>query len=80
MYMSIDGIKEVLHQQPFRPFSIRMTSGKEYKVEHPDFIGASRTYRRLYVATDEEDRVDILDTLMIESLHHGQSADKNGNK
>jgi hypothetical protein len=47
-----------------------MTSGKEYTVEHQDFIGASRSYRRLFVATNEEDRVDILDTPMIESLHY----------
>jgi hypothetical protein len=78
--MSIDGIKEVLHQQPFRPFPIRITSGKEYKVDHPDFVSASRTYRRLYVATEEDDRVDIVDTLMIESLHPAQPLDKNGNK
>jgi hypothetical protein len=47
-----------------------MTSGKEYIIEHHDFIGASKSYRRLFVATNEEDRVDILDTLMIESLHY----------
>ncbi|HEY3900706.1 MAG TPA: hypothetical protein VGM54_19005 [Chthoniobacter sp.] len=66
--MSIDGIKEALHQNPFRPFVLRMISGKEYKVDHPDFIGASRSYRRLYLATAEDDRVDIVDTLMVESM------------
>jgi hypothetical protein len=68
--VSLEGIKEALHHTPFRPFVIRMTSGKEYVVEHQDFIGASKTYRRLFVATNEDDRVDILDTLMIESLHY----------
>jgi hypothetical protein len=68
--VSLEGIKEALHQTPFRPFVIRMTSGKEYIIEHHDFIGASKSYRRLFVATNEEDRVDILDTLMIESLHY----------
>ena len=67
--VSLEGIKEALHHTPFRPFVIRM-SGKEYVVEHQDFIGASRTYRRLFVATNEDDRVDVLDTLMIESLHY----------
>ena len=68
--VSLDGIKEALHHTPFRPFIIRMTSGKEYVVEHQDFVGASKTYRRLFVATNEDDRVDVLDTLMIESLHY----------
>ena len=68
--VSLEGIKEALHHTPFRPFVIRMTSGKEYVVEHQDFVGASKTYRRLFVATNEDDRVDVLDTLMIESLHY----------
>jgi hypothetical protein len=72
--MSIDGIKQVLHEQPFRPFTFRMTSGAEYKVEHLDFISASGTYRRLFVARPNQDWVDTLDTLMIESVHHAQPA------
>jgi hypothetical protein len=48
-----------------------MTSGKEYSVDHQDFVSASRSYRRLYVATNEDDRVEVVDTLMIESLQHG---------
>jgi hypothetical protein len=69
-FVSADGIKEALHQTPFRPFVIRMTSGKEYTVEHPDFIAATKSYRRVFVATNEADRMDILDMLMIESLHY----------
>lgn len=43
-----------------------MVSGKEYRLEHPDFIAASPSYRRLYVVS--EDRMEILDTLLIESI------------
>ena len=67
--MSNEGIQEALHQTPFRPFVVRMTSGKEYVVDHPDFVSASRLYRRLYVSTPENDRVEMIDTLMIESIH-----------
>ncbi len=70
--MSVEGIKEALHQAPFRPFRIRMTRGREYVVDHPDFLSVSRSYRRLYISINEEDRVDTLDTLMIESLHYDQ--------
>jgi hypothetical protein len=72
--VSIEGIKEAMHQEPFRPFTIRMPSGKEYPVDHPDFISASRSYRRLYVSTNQDDRVEMLDTLLVESLQYGQSA------
>lgn len=72
--MSVEGIKEALHQELFRPFKIRMTSGKEYTVDHPDFVSASRSYRRLFISTTEDDRVEVIDTLLIESLQ--QTANK----
>jgi hypothetical protein len=71
--MSVEGIKEALHQTPFRPFILRMPGGREYTIDHSDFIGASKTYRRLFVATNEDDRVDIIDTLMVESLQYTAS-------
>jgi hypothetical protein len=70
--MSQDGIKEVLQRTPFMPFTIRMTSGKEYRVNHPEFVSASGTFRRLFVATEDEDRMDVLDVLMIESVHYDE--------
>jgi hypothetical protein len=72
--MSIEGIKEALRQAPFRPFILRMVTGKEFTVDHPDFISASRSYRRLYVSTNQDDRVEMVDTLLVESLQYGQGA------
>jgi hypothetical protein len=63
-----------MHQQPFRPFRLRMVSGKEYVVDHPDFISASRTYHRLYVSTADEDRVDMVDVRLVESLQYERAA------
>ena len=68
--MSVEGIKEALQHTPFRPFRLRMTSGKEYVVDHSEFVSASGTFHRLYVSTPGEDRIDHLDTLMIESIHY----------
>jgi len=34
--MSPDGIRKLLRQQPFNPFRIVMSSGKEYEVRHPE--------------------------------------------
>jgi hypothetical protein len=55
-----------------------MVSGQEYTVDHPDFVSASRSYRRLYISTAQDDRVEVLDTLLIESLHHVKSLSSNG--
>jgi predicted dehydrogenase len=44
--MDIAGIREVLHRQPFQPFSIRLADGRSLAVKHRDFV-ALGTRRRL---------------------------------
>ena len=34
-------IRELLHAVPFCPFVIRMADGREYRIEHPDFVLAA---------------------------------------
>jgi hypothetical protein len=34
--MSPEGIRRLLRQQPFTPFRLVMSSGKEYAVRHPE--------------------------------------------
>jgi hypothetical protein len=34
--MSPDGIRKLLRQQPFKPFRLVMSSGKEYEIRHPE--------------------------------------------
>lgn len=34
--MTPDGIRKLLRQQPFKPFRLVMSSGKEYEVRHPE--------------------------------------------
>jgi hypothetical protein len=31
-------LREVLHRQPFQPFSLRLADGRSYTVRHHDFI------------------------------------------
>jgi len=34
-------IRELLHATPFQPFVIRMADGREYRIEHPDYVLAA---------------------------------------
>ena len=34
-------IRELLHATPFVPFVIRMADGREYRIDHPDFVLAA---------------------------------------
>ena len=34
-------IRDLVRAVPFQPFVIRMADGREYRVEHPDFVLAA---------------------------------------
>lgn len=34
-------IRELLNATPFQPFVIRMTDGREYRIDHPEFVLAA---------------------------------------
>jgi hypothetical protein len=63
--MDIAGIREVLHRQPFQPFSIRLADGRSLAVKHRDFV-ALGTRRIVHVA--EDDSTTIIEPLLIVSL------------
>ena len=68
--MHADTIKEVLHVQPFQPFTIHTVSGESYLVDHPDFVSLSRGGRTVIIslAGGEGERIRMLDTALIERL------------
>ena len=65
--MRIDEIREALHRQPFRPFRIHLADGREFPVEHVDFLLISRTGRSFVVA-DLHGGYEIIDPLLVTSL------------
>ena len=34
-------IRQLLRAEPFMPFVIRMADGRDYRIEHPDFVLAA---------------------------------------
>lgn len=47
--MSIDEIRQAMHQQPFFPFTVHTAGGQSFVVRHPDFIATSPTGRMITV-------------------------------
>lgn len=47
--MNLEKLRDTLHQQPFRPFTIRMTDGRSFDVRHPDFVALSPAGRSAIV-------------------------------
>jgi hypothetical protein len=49
-----DVIRTLLYAEPFKPFVIKSSDGKEYVVKHPDYVAISPKGGRITVYEDEE--------------------------
>lgn len=56
-----------MHQQPFRPFTIRMADGRAFEVGHPDFVALSQSGRTVIVTQPDED-FSVLALLLMSEL------------
>jgi hypothetical protein len=65
--MTTEQFRAMLHQQPFRPFRIRMADGRAFDVAHRDFVAMSPTGRTVIVYQDGED-FNVLDLLLMTEL------------
>ncbi|MEX2138204.1 MAG: hypothetical protein WD894_03005 [Pirellulales bacterium] len=65
--MTTEQFRATLHQQPFRPFTIRMADGRAFEVVHPDFIAQSQSGRTVIVFHGDES-YSVLDLLLMSEL------------
>jgi hypothetical protein len=64
--VTLDQIRNILHGT--EPFTIRMVSGREYHVEHPDFAGLGRDLATLHF-TDEKGNLELIRLSQLESIN-----------
>jgi hypothetical protein len=65
--MTSEQFRDLLHKQPFQPFTIRMADGRAFDVPHPDFVAMSRSGRTV-VVTQPDEGISILDLLLMSEL------------
>lgn len=65
--MKIDKIREALHAQPFRPFSIHHADGGSIPVEHEDFVALEPAGRELLVYAPDNTH-HIVDVTLVTRL------------
>lgn len=61
-------IRELLAAVPFQPFVIRMADGREYRIDHPDFVLASSTEVPQVLIEEEDGSTHYLSALLITSV------------
>ena len=65
--MTTEQFRATLHQNPFRPFTIRMADGRAFEVAHRDFVALSKSGRTVIVFQDDEN-YSVLDLLLMSEI------------
>ncbi len=65
--MGLEGIREALHNQPFKPFDIRLAGGRSLPVRHPDFVAVGK---RRIIVVEPDDSWSVVEPLLIVSLDY----------
>jgi hypothetical protein len=65
--MRSEDIRKVQHAQPFQPFVVHVADGRQFTINHPEFILVSKSERTV-VIDDVQGNLEILDPLLISSL------------
>jgi hypothetical protein len=63
-------IRELLRAVPFQPFIIRMADGREYRIDHPDFVLAAASEVPQITIEERDGRQHYLSALLITSIEH----------
>jgi len=61
-------IRELLRAVPFHPFVIRMADGREYRINHPDFVLAASTEIPQITIEEPAGTIHFLSALLITSV------------
>jgi hypothetical protein len=61
-------IRDLLHAVPFQPFVIRMADGREYRVDHPDFVLAAASDVPQITLEDPDGSQHYLSALLVTSI------------
>ena len=73
--MVLESIRELNKAVPFRPYTIRLTSGAVHRVPHPDFIAIAPKGTWIMVS-DENDHPSSISSILIEEVSPVKSGAK----
>ncbi|MCH7807743.1 MAG: hypothetical protein IIB60_00850 [Planctomycetes bacterium] len=66
--MTIAQLRKALRTQPFKPFTICMTDGRQFRVPHPDCVAVTPNARRTFVVAGAGEDYRIVDLLLVTSI------------
>lgn len=67
-------IRALLEAAPFKPFIIRMADGREYRIDHPDFVLAASSDVPQITIEEDDGSQHWLSSLLISSVERNGAA------
>ncbi len=68
--MTCEQLRKVHQARPFEPFRLFLADGREFAVRHPEFL-AQFPGGRSIVLTLEDQSFEVIDLLLVTSIHVG---------
>ncbi len=72
--ITYQGVLEYVKAEPFRPFRIRMASGRTFDIRHPEMIKVLRNYILVFKTSgdtqDIPDEFETVSLMLSESISH----------
>jgi hypothetical protein len=65
----LNQVRDAMHRQPFRPFTLYLVDGRSYLVRHPDFISIPVSPRGRDLTVHDDDGSHMIDMGLIVELH-----------
>ncbi len=66
---TIGQVRDAMHTQPFRAFTVKLVDGKSYTVMHPDFISVPTLPRGRDLVIHDDEGMHLIDLGLIVEVH-----------
>jgi hypothetical protein len=66
---TVDQVRDAMHRQPFRAFTVYLADGRSYLVKHPDFIAIPATPRGRDLTIHDDEGSHLIDMGLIVEVH-----------
>jgi hypothetical protein len=77
--MTIQEIRRLREEKPFRPFRVLTADGKAYDVVYPECLGQTPSGRIITIGLADDSTV-ALDLLLVVGIHRGIKSQRNGTR
>ncbi len=69
MMAMLNQVRDAMHRQPFRPFTLYLVDGRSYLVKHPDFIAIPMSPLGQELTVYDAEGSHFLDMGLIVEIH-----------